>query len=82
MAKDKQQQQSKPKRGEAGMMRTLLRKARNVAKSSGKPALERYLGIHSNLKSHFRQDINSLVASTWTPKPRVKQQPTAAPTTT
>jgi len=78
MAKDKQKQdqnKSKPKgRGEVAQMRVMLRKATHIAKSSGKPALERYLQARPVVKTYFSKDIARLLATTWTPKPKVKPE--------
>lgn len=75
MAKDKQKQdqtKSKPKgRGEGAMMRALLRKAKHIAKSNGKPALEAYVAAHA-LKVYFPKDIARLMATARTPKPKAK----------
>jgi len=76
MAKDKQKQdqnKSKPKgRGEGAVMRALFRKAKHVAKSNGKPALEAYVATHSALKVYFAKDIARLMAKARTPKPKAK----------
>lgn len=82
MAKDKQKQdqqkQSKPKRGEGAMMRALLRKAKHVAKSNGKPALEAYVNSNSVLKVYFAKDIARLMAKARTPKLKVKVEAATA----
>jgi hypothetical protein len=73
MAKDKDKKQggqpTKKSRGEGAQMRVMLRKAQHVAKSSGKPALERYLQARPVVKTYFAKDIERLLATTWTPKP-------------
>jgi hypothetical protein len=54
------------------MMRALLKKAKHVAKSNGKPTLAKYVESHSALKVYFPKDIARLMATTWTPKPKAK----------
>lgn len=77
MAKDKQnkQESSKPsKRGEVQQAMCLLRKAKRVARSSGKPALEAYVAKNVTLKVYFAKDIARLLATARTPKPRAKPE--------
>lgn len=79
MAKDKQKQENKPKgRGEVAMMRALLKKAKHVAKSNGKPALEAYVASNTALKVYFPKDIARLMATARTPKPKAKPVATTA----
>ena len=60
----------KRKRGEVEQARVYLRKAAHIAKSNGKPTLERYLGTHSNLRSYFPREVSRLLVNARTPKPK------------
>jgi|GEM_PF-5543970 len=81
MAKDKQnngQAKVSNRRGESHALRCLLRKAKRVAKSSGKPTLLAYVASHAALKVAFPKDIERLVSSAWSPKPKTKPEATVA----